>query len=116
MKTEFKLSKNDAICKTCGGFGVLGFVTGLVMCLLPEYNLMMPGLLMYIAGLAVVFEAFAYLLQIKSERKPFAGAIFMVGLALTIVGSYGLFAMTIPAVLALILVAFGEVLVIYEVN
>ena len=114
MKNEFALSKSDSICKTCGGFGVISLLTGVAMCFSSNPLLMLLGLLLFNFGIVMLTEVFTYLLEISSVNVKFANSIAVFGVGLAIIGAYGLFANTIPAVISLMIIATGNVMMLMQ--
>lgn len=115
MRKTFQLTKPETICKTCGGLGVLAFLAGAMLCLL-NAKLISVGLLLYIAGIATVFEAFLYLIKPENKKKRFEGSIFVVGLGLMMVAMTQIFSMSLPVILCLAMIILGEIMILYSVN
>lgn len=115
MKNMYRLSKSEAVCKICGGLGVLAFFTGAIMCLL-ESSLIPSGLLLYISGIAVVFEVFLHLVKAENKKKRFEGSIFVIGLGLMMVAMTQMLSMSLPTILCLAMVILGEIMILYSVN
>ena len=63
MRNKYVLSKSDSICKVCGGYGVLSTLTGLTMCVLPEYNLVPIGAILLGTGIITLVKVFHYLIK-----------------------------------------------------
>lgn len=114
MKNEFVLNKSDSICKTCGGIGTLSFLTGIIMCILMSGVFIPIGLFLFSLGIVMLFEVFVYLFDIKTINIKYLNSILVLGICMTSIGSFGLFANIIPAFASLLTIGIGNIMMLLQ--